>query len=476
VKRPILLVLPLALLFGCAHPPPYTPPTAPSAPAFKEDGQWKTAAPSDEIVRGDWWTLFGDPQLTRLEGAIDVSNQNLKSAEARFEQARAALRITRASLYPQVTASPSVAVEQPSGSRAISPYHSVYSDILIPGDVSYEVDAWGRIRGAVNANVALAQASAADLETARLSLHAELAVDYFALQGLDREKQLLNQAVASYEQALQLTNNRFTGGIASQADVALAETQLETTRALTVDEDVQRAALEHAIATLVGEPASTFALERSPITATPPGVPPEIPSTLLERRPDIAGAERRVAAASAQVGVTRAAWYPIISLSGAAGVESSSFGKLLTATSTLWSVGPAALVTVFDAGRRHAVTAQAQASYNEAVADYRQTVLAAFEDVEDQLATLSILANEAVIQDRATAAAERSLAQATNRYRGGLASYLEVTTAQTAALTSERATVEIEMRRVSASVLLLKSTGGGWSALTPLPAPLAGSK
>ena len=455
------------------HQPPYTPPTAPAAPAFKESDEWKVAAPGDELVRGDWWELFGDPRLSELERQIDVSNQNLKAAEARFAEARAAVRITRSNLYPQVNVAPSAVVAKPSGDRTLSTFHEVYGDILVPAEVSYEVDAWGRIRGAVSANLALAQASAADLETARLSLHAELATDYFALQGLDRERQLLDQAVATYEQALQLTNNRFRGGIASLADVALAETQLESTRAQAVDEGVERAALEHAIAVLVGEPASSFDIAASPISALPPAVPPQVPSVLLERRPDIAASERRVAAASAQVGVTKAAMFPILTLSGTAGFESNSFAKLISTAGTLWSVGPAALVTVFDGGRRRAVTAQAQASFDEAVATYRETVLSAFRDVEDQLAALNILASEAEIQDRATAAAGRALEQATNRYRGGLANYLEVIVAQTAALQNQRAAVTIQMRRVSASVLLLKSAGGGWSASAPVQPPPA---
>jgi len=341
--------------------------------------------------------------------------------------------------------------------------------------VSYEADAWGRIHSAVSASVASAQASAADVETARLSLHAELALDYFMLQGIDRDKALLDQAVASYEQALELTRNRFQGGLASQADVAFAETQLETTRAQAVDVDVERAALEHAVAVLVGQTASTFSLAVSPLTVAPPEVPPEVPSTLLERRPDIAAAERRVAAANAQVGVATAAFYPVLTLSGTAGLESSSFRNLLTATSALWSAGPAALVTIFDAGRRRAVTDQARAAYDQAVASYRDAVLSAFRDVEDQLAALRILAEEAQVQDRATDAAERSLALATNRYRGGIVSYLEVITAQSAALANERAGAAILVRRVAASVLLLKSLGGGWDA-SMLPQSIAGGK
>jgi NodT family efflux transporter outer membrane factor (OMF) lipoprotein len=448
---------------GCAHPPPYTPPSAPSAPAFKENADWKIAQPGDQAARGDWWAVFGDPQLDVLQHQIDVSNQNLKIAEAQFAAARAAVRATRSSLYPQVSAAPDVIASEPSGNRATPAVHQANTDFLLPVDVSYEVDAWGRIHSAVTASQAAAQASAADVETARLSLHAELALDYFTLRGLGRERALLDQAVASYEQALELTQNRFQGGIASQADVAFAETQLETTRAQAKDLEVESAALEHAIAVLVGEPASVFSLTVSPDIAVPPAIPAEMPSALLERRPDIAAAERRVAAANAQVGVATAAFYPIITLSGAAGFESSSIARLLTGASSLWSVGPAALINVFDAGRRRAVSDQARAAYDEATASYREAVLSAFRDVEDQLATLRVLDEEAQIQDRATAAAERSLTLATNRYRGGIVSYLDVITAQNAALANERAAVSILLRRISASVLLLKSLGGSWT-------------
>jgi NodT family efflux transporter outer membrane factor (OMF) lipoprotein len=448
---------------GCAHPPPYTPPSAPSAPAFKENADWKLAQPADQAARGDWWAVFDDAQLDALQHQIDVSNQNLKVAEAQFAAARAAVRATRSNLYPQVSAAPAVTASEPSGTRATPLVHQASADFLLPVDVSYEVDAWGRIHSAVNASQAAAQASAADVETARLSLHAELALDYFTLRGLGREKALLDQAVASYEQALALTQNRFQGGLSSAADVAFAETQLETTRAQAKDLEVDSAALEHAIAVLVGAPASVFSLTVSPDISVPPVIPPEMPSALLERRPDIAAAERRVAEANARVGVANAAFYPIVTLSGAAGFESSSIGRLLTGASSLWSLGPAALINVFDAGRRRAVSDQARAAYDEATASYREAVLSAFRDVEDQLATLRVLDEETQIQDRATAAAERSLALATNRYRGGIVSYLDVITAQNAALTNERASLSILLRRVSASILLLKSLGGSWT-------------
>ena len=332
--------------------------------------------------------------------------------------------------------------------------------------MSYEADVWGRIRNAVNASRFDAQATAADLEAARLSVHAELAADYFSLRGLERDQELLDSAVVAFERALELTQNRFRGGIVSDADVALAETQLETTRAQAVDLGVERAALEHAIALLVGQPASTFGVAAGPLAGTPPAVPAGVPSALLERRPDIAAAERRVAAANAQVGVATAAFYPILTLSGSGGFESSSFGSWLASASNFWTIGPAALITVFDAGRRRAVADEARAAYAEAAAVYRESVLIAFREVEDQLAALRVLDEEAAVQKRAVDAAERSLTQATNRYRGGLASYLEVTSAQSVALANERVAAGVLTRQMTASVLLMKALGGGWQAST----------
>jgi NodT family efflux transporter outer membrane factor (OMF) lipoprotein len=329
------------------------------------------------------------------------------------------------------------------------------------------------LRGIVETSRTAAQATAADLESARLSLHAELAIDYFALRGLDREQQILASAVEAFTQALDLTQNRFRGGLSSGADVAQAETQLETTRVQAVDIGVERAALEHAIALLVGEPAGAFQLAPSPLAAPPPEVPVGVPSELLERRSDIAAAERRVASAFSQVGVTQSAYYPVLTLSGAVGFEASSFGSWLTTASSFWSAGPAALVNVLDFGRRRAANEQARAGFDVASAAYRETVLTAFRDVEDQLAALRVLEQEATIQDRALAAARRSLTLATNRYRGGVASYLEVITAQSFALGNERAAVNLQTRRMTTSVLLLKALGGDWraAALPTLTSP-----
>jgi NodT family efflux transporter outer membrane factor (OMF) lipoprotein len=449
---------------GCASKAQYAPPPPAAVPAFKEIENWKAPLPRDADVRGPWWDLFADPALAALQPRVDVSNQTLKTAEAQFAQARAALSGARANLSPRVVSTPAVTAASLSANRATTSFHDTFADIVLPIDVSYEADVWGRLRGIVAVNRTAAQATAADLETARLSLHAELAIDYFALRGLDREQQILASAVDTFAQALELTQNRFRGGLSSAADVAQAETQLETTRVQAVDVGVERAALEHAIALLVGEPASTFRLPASPLLAAPPDVPIGVPSELLERRSDIAAAERRLASAFAQVGVTEAAFYPVLTLSGSAGFESSSFGSLLTTASSFWTAGPAALINVLDFGRRRAATAQARAGYDVATAEYRQTVLAAFREVEDQLAALRVLEEEAAIQDRAVAAAQRSLTLANNRYRGGVASYLEVITAQSFALTNERAAVNLLTRRMTATVLLLKGLGGDWRA------------
>jgi NodT family efflux transporter outer membrane factor (OMF) lipoprotein len=448
---------------ACATKTTYVAPTVSAPPAFKGNANWKPPEPRDADIRGNWWELFGDADLNQLESRVDVSNQTLKAVAAQFDEARALVRGARANLGPQVGVNPSINAIRPSGNRAISSFHDASLDLVLPLTVSYEADVWGRLHGIVEANRAAAQASAADLESARLSIHSDLAIDYFSLRGLDREQQLLNNTVAAYEQALELTQNRFRGGLASQADVAQAETQLETTRAQAIDATVGRQALEHAIAVLVGVPASTFTIPEAPLAIEPPGVPVALPTALLERRPDIAAAERRVASATAQVGVATAAYYPILTLSGSTGFESSSFGTFLAGASNFWAVGPTMLINVFDSGRRRAVRDQAMAIAEQATANYRESVLSAFREVEDQLSTLRVLDDEARVQANAVAASERSLALANNRYRGGVASYLEVITAQSFALANERASVNILIRRMNATVLLLKGLGGGWN-------------
>jgi NodT family efflux transporter outer membrane factor (OMF) lipoprotein len=457
----------LALLSGCAVGPRYAKPAAPAPPAYKEvPPNWKTAQPSDETAKGKWWQVFQDPQLDALEEQVNVSNQTLKAAQAQFEQARAAVRINRSAQYPNVTAGVGVTRNHLSTNRPngrLSPTTN-YTDLQLPVDASYEVDVWGRVRKTVEAARANAQASAADLENVSLSLHAELASDYFQLRALDAEEQLLNSTVAAYERALELTRNRYSGGIVSQVDVAQAETQLETTRAQAVDLSVQRAQFEHAIAVLTGQPASSFALATSPLASTPPVVPLGLPSDLLERRPDVAGNERRMAAANAQIGVARAAYFPTITLGASGGFESTSITTWFNGPAGFVTAGASAIETVFDAGRRRAVNDQARAAYDQSVANYRETVLGAFQEVEDSLAGLRLLEDESKTQEAAVASAQRSLQLSTNRYKGGVATYLEVITAQSIALTDQRVAVEIAGRRMSASVSLIKALGGGWTA------------
>lgn len=462
-----LTSLSLLLLGGCTVGPRYARPAAPAPPQYKElPPAWKAAQPNDQVAKGKWWEVFEDEQLNKIEEQINVSSQTLKAAQAQFEQARAIVRINRSNLYPSVTAGVNVTRSHQSTNRPngrLSPA-SNYTDLQLPVDASYEADVWGRVRRAVEAARANAQASAADLESVSLSLHAELATDYFQVRALDAEEQLLNSTVSAYEKALRLTQNRYTGGIASQVDVAQAQTQLETTRAQAIDLGVQRAQFEHAIAVLIGQPASTFTLAVSPLANTPPVVPVGLPSELLERRPDVAGNERRMAAANAQIGIARAAYYPAITLSATGGFESTSIASWFNGPSGFIAGSASALVTAFDVGRRRAVTDEAQAAYDQSAANYQQTVLGAFQEVEDSLAALRLLEDEAKTQDAAVAAAEHSLALSTNRYKGGVATYLEVITAQSFALSDQRTAVEIAGRRMAASVSLIKALGGGWSS------------
>jgi NodT family efflux transporter outer membrane factor (OMF) lipoprotein len=464
---PVCLVACTLVATACA-PKKYEVPQATLEPAYKENAAWKQAEPRDAVLRDRWWELFDDQQLNDLEAQVSVSNQTLQAAAAQFVQARAALRGVRSAQQPQVSAVPTITAAQGSGTRATTTFNRVYGDFLLPVDVSYEADVWARVRNAVNSSVASAQATAADVETVGLSLHAELAVDYFTLRGLDSLRELLETTVQAFERALELTQNRFQGGIASQADVALAETQLESTRAEAIDVETSRASLEHAIALLVGRPAGEFAIDRTLHDLNPPVVPVGVPSELLERRPDIASSERRVASANAQIGVATSALYPIITLSGVVGYESSSFGSWLSTASHFWSIAPAAAVNIFDAGRRRSIVDQANAAYDQATAVYRESVLSAFGEVEDQLATLRVLEEEDAVQLRAVDAAERSLTQANNRYRGGIVTYLEVIAAQSALLSNERAALNIRIRRMTATVQLMKALGGGWQ-VTRMP-------
>jgi NodT family efflux transporter outer membrane factor (OMF) lipoprotein len=454
--------------------PKYQRATAPVPPAYKESPPenwkemqgWKQAQPSEGVKRGKWWEIYNDPELSALEEQVSISNQNVLAAEAQFREAKFAVRIARSSLFPTVTAGPSIVNEKSVilglSSIKISPL-TAYD---LPVDVSYQADIWGSIRHSVRASAETAQASAALLENARLSYQAELAQDYFELRGTDGEKELLETTVKSYQEYLKLTQDRFDSGVASGSDVAQAQTQLETARAQLIEYGVARAQYEHAIAVLTGKPPAGLSISYGSIKIAPPPVPVGLPSTLLERRPDIAAAERQMAQANEQIGIAKAAFYPTLAISGAAGVESSQFLKWISWPSRFWSVGPQLAETVFDAGRRRAALNQSLAAYDAAVANYRQTVLTAFQQVEDNLAALRVLENEAQAEERAVKAAQNALDISTYQYKAGTVNYLTVITEQAILLQDQVQAVSILTRRMSASVLLMEALGGGWDAST----------
>ncbi|HVQ12912.1 MAG TPA: efflux transporter outer membrane subunit [Vicinamibacterales bacterium] len=462
---------------ACAVGPTYHVPSTEIPAAFKESAPASPAAanflpaqPGDDTIRALWWEVFDDAQLNDLETRATAANQNVAQAEAAFRAARAAVRGARAGLFPTLTGGATATRSRPSSNRVTGFAPGASNDYQLTLDFSYEADVWGRVRRNVEANVATAQASAADVQTALLIVTSELAVDYFQLRGIDAQFDLLERTIASYERALMLTTARFNQGVASGIDVAQAQTQLESARVQATDLGTTRAQLEHAIATLTGAPPANVTIAPAVIATNPPSIPAMVPSRLLERRPDVAAAERRVASANAMIGVAKAAYFPSISLSGSGGVESSVLGDLLTLPSRIWSIGPALAATIFDGGLRHALTDQAVAGHDEAVATYRQNVLTALQDVEDNLAALRILAQEAQQAEDLVAAAQRSLVLANAQYTAGVASYLQVISAQTAALTAEATLVDIRARRMTASVLLVKALGGGWSS-ADLPQP-----
>jgi len=457
----------LCALNGCVVGPRYSRPPAPVPNEFKETPlNWKQAQPSDQVLRGKWWEIYQDPELNRLEEKIDVSNQDLKAAEAQFDQARALVRLNRADLYPTISGGVSAIRERLSANRPEATSVTTTNDLVLPVDMSYEPDVWGRVRANVAAFRASAQTSFADLQSVSLSLHAELATDYFQARELDAEAQLLDSTVDSYQRAFELTESRYQGGVASLVDVAQAQTQLETVRAQAIDVKTTRTQFEHAIAALIGMPASEFTLPGSALTASPPTIPPGLPSQLLERRPDVAASERQMAAANANIGVARAAYFPLFSIPATAGFESTNITNWLTGPSGFAAIGISATITALDFGRRRAASDQAWASYNQAAATYQQSVLTAYQEVEDYLAALRLLSDEARTQAAAVVAAEHSLALSENRYKGGVTSYLEVTTAQATALNNERTAVQLAGRRMVDSVLLIKALGGGFDAAT----------
>ena len=466
-----LLIPAMLLSTACMVGPKYQRPTAPVSPAFKEPPPegWKEAQPSDGIIRGKWWEIYNDPNLNALEEQVNISNQNILSAEAQYREARDAVRIARSGLFPTVTGSASIVNSKTSANLVNNNGRGAFvpgqrTDYNLPLSLSYQADLWGSIRRTVRQSAETAQASAAQLENARLTFHAELALDYFQLRGTDSAKDLLDTTVKSYQQFLELTQNRQKSGIASGADVAQAQTQLDSARAQLIDLDVARSQFEHAIAILIGKPPSELSIARGPLKSEPPPVPIGVPSTLLERRPDIAQAERQMAAANEQIGIARAAFFPALTLSATAGLESSSIVNWFTWPSRFWSVGPQMAETLFDAGKRRAQSAQAQAAFDVTVADYRQVVLTGFQQVEDNLSTLRVLSEEALAEQSAVKAAEDALQISTYQYKAGTVSYLQVITLQVIALQDEKTAVDILTRRMEASVSLVQALGGGWDA------------
>jgi NodT family efflux transporter outer membrane factor (OMF) lipoprotein len=450
--------------------PNYRRPAAPVAKTFKEplpEG-WKEAQPNDGAIRGKWWEIYQDPALNALEEQVNISNQNVLAAEAQYRAARYAVRVARAALFPVVTAGASVATSQGSSTlgagRAGQSAPLVTTTYDLPVSVSYLADLWGSIRRSVTASAASAQVTFAQLENARLAFHAELAQDYFELHGTDSQQDLLQATVKSYADFLQLTQNRLHAGVASGADVAQAETQLEAARAQLIDLGVARAQFEHAIAVLTGKPPSELSIPHAQVKAPPPPVPVGVPSALLERRPDIAAAERQMAAANEQIGIAQAAFYPSLTLGATVGLTTTDFVKWFSMPSRFFSVGPQLAQTIFDAGRRRAVVSEERALFDNTVAGYRQTVLTAFQQVEDNLAALRILAEEAVATDRAVKAAREALQISTYQYKAGTVAYLQVLIAQTQALANERLAVDLTSRRMVSSVLLIEALGGGWNA------------
>ncbi len=470
MRLPAFLAAYTLLLAGCMVGPKYSKPPVPAAPAFSEQPPqsfaeskgWKQAQPADTTIRMDWWQLFGSSELDALEAQVNPSNQTLKAAEARFREARSLIQLARSGLFPTISTTPFITSNRLSQHAPLGTHVGDFGEYTLPLDVNYELDAWGRIRRSIAAAREETQASAGDLETIRLSLHAELAIDYFELRSLDAQKQLLDQTLVAYQKALDLTESRFNGGLSSRAEVAQARTQLETTRAQDIGVGVERAAFEHAIATLTGRTPESLHLAPAPLALTPPVIPVGVPSQLLERRPDIAAAERRAAEANEQIGIARAAFFPALLLTATGGFEGSKLVNWLSWPSRFWAVGPAMAETIFDAGRRRAVSEGAAAVYDESVANYRQTALTAFQQVEDNLAALRILEQQSQAQRVAVEAAQQSLELALNRYKGGLVTYLEVITTQSTALENQSTEVDILRRRMDASVLLIKALGGGW--------------
>ena len=461
-SRNFSLPLTVLILTGCAVGPDYRQPMVDTPAAYKESQGWKRAEPQEHASRGRWWEIYGDPQLNALEQQVELSNQNIRATEAKYRQALALLGGTRAGYFPTVSAGLAASRGQSPSASSLSAASIANADRL-SFTAGWEADVWGRIGRAVESSAASADASAADLQAALLSTQATLAQTYLQLRVNDAGRKLLEQTVAAYERSLQITRNRYDAGVAGRADVAQAETQLKSTQAQAIDLGVQRALLEHAIALLIGKAPADFKLEPNAQLPSLPDIPVGVPSELLERRPDIAAAERRAAAANAQIGVAQAAYFPALTLSASTGYQSSSFAHLISLPNRFWSLGPALAATLFDGGARAAQKDQASAGFDSNVAAYRQTVLIGFQEVEDGLSTLHILEEEAQVQQAAEKSAAESATLANNQYLAGTVSYLNVVSAQTTALGADKNGLDITGRRLVASVSLLKALGGDWS-------------
>lgn len=471
-RAPWSLALVLGVsLAGCTVGPDYVRPDAPLSAQFKEAQGWKSAQPADQLPKGNWWEIFGDPVLNDLEAQIDINNQNVRQAEALYRQAQAQAQGARAAYFPTVSASLGDSRGRTVTGKGVTTQHSLSLD------ASWEADLWGGIRRSVEAGTATAQASAATLANAKLSAQATLAQDYFLLRVAEEQKRLYERTVAAYTRSLELTRNQYAVGVATRADVVQAETQLKSTQALALDVEITRGQLEHAIALLIGKAPGEFSLAPASLVHQLPDLPLSLPSALLERRPDIASAERQVAAANAQIGVAQAAWFPSLSLTASGGYQSATLANWISAPNRFWSLGPTLAETLFDGGARSAKVSGARAAYDAAVAAYRQTVLGALGEVEDNLVALRILKDEIQVQNAAVASARESVTLTTNQYKAGTVSYLNVVTVETTALTNERSALTLLGRQYTAAVLLIKALGGGWDgqlnpvadAATPQP-------
>lgn len=459
IKHLLTSAICIAVLTGCSVGPNYSKPDVETPPAYKEAGAWVEAKPADAAPKGKWWEVFQDPTLNGLLEQVSVSNQTLKAAEARYTQARATVQAARAGLFPIIGANAGATRSRAGQADAGSRYN-------VGLTASWEIDLWGRVRRLIEASRAGEEASAADLESVRLSLQAELATNYFQLRVTDAQRVLLQDTVTAFQRSFEVTQNRYNAGVAGKVDVVQAESQLKSTEAQAIDLNAIRAQLEHAIAVLIGKAPASFTLEAVDMKVHLPDIPPGLPSTLLERRPDIAGAERRMAAANARVGVAQAAYFPDLSLSGSGGFASNALGSLISAPNRVWSLGAGLGMTLLDFGARSADVAIARAQYDEAVANYRETVLAGFQEVEDNLAAVRVLTEGSVVQQDAARLARESVVLTVNQYKAGTVSYLNVVQVQATQLNEERSTVQLLGRRLAATVALIRALGGTW-----VPAP-----